>query len=60
MLGFTGTWQGQPVSVQGSGMGQPSLAIYVNELFPDYDVQSVDPGRLVRRAHREARRSATS
>ncbi len=28
MYGFTGTWQGQPVSVQGSGMGQPSLAIY--------------------------------
>src|SRR6476661_4859635 len=41
MLGFTGTWQGRPVSVQGSGMGQPSLAIYVNELFTDYDVQSV-------------------
>jgi purine-nucleoside phosphorylase len=41
MCGFTGTWQGQRVSVQGSGMGQPSLAIYVNELFKDYDVQSV-------------------
>jgi purine-nucleoside phosphorylase len=41
MLGFTGTWHGRPVSVQGSGMGQPSLAIYVNELFADYGVQSV-------------------
>jgi purine-nucleoside phosphorylase len=41
MLGFTGTWQGRPVSVQGSGMGQPSLAIYVTELFTDYDVRSV-------------------
>ena len=41
MLGFTGTWQGRPVSVQGSGMGQPSMAIYVNELFTEYDVQSV-------------------
>jgi purine-nucleoside phosphorylase len=41
MLGFTGTWQGRPVSVQGSGMGQPSMAIYVNELFAEYDVQSV-------------------
>jgi len=41
MYGFTGTWNGQPVSVQGSGMGQPSMAIYVNELFTDYDVQSV-------------------
>ena len=41
MLGFTGTWQGQPVSVQGSGMGQPSLAIYANELFSDYAVQTI-------------------
>ena len=41
MLGYTGTWRGQPVSVQGSGMGQPSLAIYVTELFREYDVQSV-------------------
>jgi purine-nucleoside phosphorylase len=41
MLGFTGTWQGHRVSVQGSGMGQPSMAIYVNELFREYDVQSV-------------------
>lgn len=41
MYGYTGTWRGQPVSVQGSGMGQPSMAIYVNELFSDYDVQSI-------------------
>jgi purine-nucleoside phosphorylase len=41
MLGFTGTWRGQPVSVQGSGIGQPSLAIYATELFREYDVQSV-------------------
>jgi purine-nucleoside phosphorylase len=41
MLGFTGTWRGQRVSVQGSGMGQPSMAIYVNELFDHYDVQSI-------------------
>jgi purine-nucleoside phosphorylase len=41
MLGFTGTWHGRPVSVQGSGMGQPSLSIYVSELFTEYDVQSV-------------------
>lgn len=41
MYGFTGTWQGHPVSVQGSGMGQPSMAIYVNELFQDYGVQSI-------------------
>lgn len=41
MYGFTGTWNGHRVSVQGSGMGQPSAAIYVNELFKEYDVQSV-------------------
>ena len=41
MFGYTGTWRGQPVSVQGSGMGQPSLAIYVNELFREYDVQTI-------------------
>ncbi|WP_109510371.1 purine-nucleoside phosphorylase [Nocardioides speluncae] len=41
MLGYTGTWQGHRVSVQGSGMGQPSMAIYVNELFSEYDVESI-------------------
>lgn len=41
MDGFTGTWRGHRVSVQGSGMGQPSLSIYVNELFREYDVQSI-------------------
>lgn len=41
MYGYTGTWRGHRVSVQGSVMGQPSMAIYVNELFRDYDVQSI-------------------
>lgn len=41
MLGYTGTWEGHQISVQGSGMGQPSMAIYVNELFSEYDVQSI-------------------
>src|SRR5690242_11731517 len=41
MYGFTGTWKGQPVSVQGSGMGMPSFSIYAHELFSDYDVQAV-------------------
>ena len=41
MYGYTGTWQGHPVSVQGSGMGMPSMSIYVTELFSEYDVQSV-------------------
>ncbi len=41
MYGYTGTWRGHPVSVQGSGMGQPSLAIYATELFTEYDVASI-------------------
>ncbi len=41
MYGFTGTWRGQPVSVQGSGMGQPSMSIYATELFADYGVRRV-------------------
>jgi purine-nucleoside phosphorylase len=41
MLGFTGTYRGERVSVQGSGMGQPSLAIYVNELLTEYDVRTI-------------------
>ncbi|MBO4437937.1 MAG: purine-nucleoside phosphorylase [Spirochaetaceae bacterium] len=39
MLGFTGTYKGKRVSVQGTGMGQPSLSIYVTELFRFYNVQ---------------------
>lgn len=40
MFGYTGTYKGVPVSVQGTGMGQPSLSIYVTELFKDYGVQN--------------------
>ena len=40
-LGYTGSWKGRPVSVQASGMGQPSLAIYVHELINVYGVQSL-------------------
>jgi len=36
MLGFTGTWRGNRVTIHGSGMGMPSLSIYVNELIRDY------------------------
>ena len=39
MLGFTGLYKGKRVSVQGTGMGQPSLSIYANELFDFYGVQ---------------------
>ena len=41
MAGFTGTYRGERVSVQGSGMGLPSLSIYVNELFAEYDVRTI-------------------
>jgi purine-nucleoside phosphorylase len=39
MLGFTGTVNGKRVSVQGTGMGAPSIGIYAYELFNDYGVQ---------------------
>lgn len=40
-LGFTGRWKGRPVSVQASGMGQPSLAIYVHELINVYGAKTL-------------------
>ena len=39
ILGYTGTYKGKRVSVQGTGMGIPSISIYVNELFRDYGVK---------------------
>lgn len=39
ILGYTGLWNGKRVSVQGTGMGIPSISIYVNELFKDYGVR---------------------
>lgn len=41
MWGFTGTYKGEQISVQGSGMGQPSASIYAHELFAEYDVQTL-------------------
>ena len=41
MLGFTGTWNGHPVTIQGSGMGMPSLSIYANELIRDYGAKTL-------------------
>ncbi|TDW19413.1 purine-nucleoside phosphorylase [Kribbella kalugense] len=41
MFGFTGNYKGERISVQGSGMGQPSASIYANELFAEYDVQTL-------------------
>jgi len=41
MLGYTGTWHGNPVTIQGTGMGMASLSIYVNELIRDYGAQTL-------------------
>ena len=41
MLGYTGTYQGRPVSVMGSGMGMPSIGIYSYELFKFYGVENI-------------------
>lgn len=41
MYGYTGTYKGIPVSVQGSGMGMPSMGIYSWELFTYYDVENI-------------------
>jgi purine-nucleoside phosphorylase len=41
MYGFTGTYQGVAVSVQGSGMGLPSASIYAHELFAEYGVRTL-------------------
>ena len=41
MLGFTGTYKGCRVSVQGSGMGMPSMSIYATELIKDYGVKKI-------------------
>ena len=43
MLGYTGTYKGERVSVQGTGMGMPSASIYIHELIQSYDVK-----RLIR------------
>ncbi|MDP4089383.1 MAG: purine-nucleoside phosphorylase [Bacillota bacterium] len=41
MYGFTGTYKGKRVSVQGTGMGMPSISIYVNELIQFYGVKNL-------------------
>ncbi|EKB56363.1 purine-nucleoside phosphorylase [Facklamia hominis] len=41
MFGFTGTYKGLPISVQGSGMGIPSAMIYAEELYTGFDVQAI-------------------
>src|SRR6476661_645798 len=41
VLGFTGTYSGVEVSIQGSGMGMPSCSIYAHELINDYGAKTL-------------------
>lgn len=41
MLGFTGMWKGNRVTIHGSGMGMPSLSIYANELIRDHGAKTL-------------------
>jgi purine-nucleoside phosphorylase len=41
MFGFTGTYKGKRISVQGTGMGVPSISIYANELLESYNAQTL-------------------
>ena len=41
MLGFTGFYKDHRVTIQGSGMGMPSLSIYANELIKDYGAKTL-------------------
>jgi len=41
MLGFTGTYKGKRISVMGTGMGIPSISIYVHELMEEYGVKNL-------------------
>ncbi|SFA92994.1 purine-nucleoside phosphorylase [Clostridium frigidicarnis] len=41
MYGFTGIYRGRKISVQGTGMGVPSISIYTNELITSYNVEKL-------------------
>lgn len=41
MLGYTGTYRGKPISIQGTGIGMPSTALYVHELIRGYEVKCI-------------------
>ena len=41
MYGYTGTYKGQPISIQGTGMGIPSISIYIHELIQEYGVKNL-------------------
>ena len=41
MYGYTGTYKGKRISVQGTGMGIPSISIYINELITNYKAKNL-------------------
>lgn len=41
MLGYTGTYKGKQISIQGTGMGMPSASIYIHELIKDYGAKNL-------------------
>ena len=41
MYGYTGSYKGVPISVQGTGMGIPSALIYIHELINEYDAKNL-------------------
>jgi len=41
MYGYTGTYKGLPISIQGTGMGIPSISIYIHELIQEYGVKNL-------------------
>jgi purine-nucleoside phosphorylase len=41
MYGFTGTYRGKKISIQGTGMGIPSCSIYIHELITEYQVNNL-------------------
>jgi len=41
MYGYTGTYKGKRISVQGTGMGIPSISIYLNELITSYKAKNL-------------------
>ncbi len=58
LLGYTGTFEGKPVSVQATGIGGPSAAIVVEELI-ELGVKRLAAGGDVRRAPAAPARTAT-
>ncbi|MDP2945659.1 MAG: purine-nucleoside phosphorylase [Atribacterota bacterium] len=41
MYGYTGTYKGKRISIQGTGMGIPSISIYINELITNYKAKNL-------------------